>query len=156
MPISHIDHSHISTPNYPIKLSNILHVPMAHRNLVLVHHLTDDNNVYVEFHPNCFFLLRIGQWRNFFKGNVRQGCTHWWQLPTLPWTNKLSPVSRPLRDFGIVNLVILPPLLFSVLYTEIIFLSLLKRLSSMFSILVKKVRAISFLFLFQLMYPVLL
>jgi hypothetical protein len=49
----------ISTPHRHILLKNVLHVPQATRNLASVHHLTADNDVFLELHP-ILFLSRIG------------------------------------------------------------------------------------------------
>jgi histone deacetylase 1/2 len=37
-------------------LNNILHVPKASKSLVFVHRLARDNNAYLEFHPDRFFV----------------------------------------------------------------------------------------------------
>jgi hypothetical protein len=57
MMIKHIDHSMVSTPSRPIHLNNVLHVPQATRNLAYVHHLTSDNECFLELHPT-FFLVK--------------------------------------------------------------------------------------------------
>jgi hypothetical protein len=57
MMIKHIDHSIVSTPSRPIHLNNVLHVPQATRNLAYVHHLTSDNECFLELHPT-FFLVK--------------------------------------------------------------------------------------------------
>jgi hypothetical protein len=43
-------------PQKDLKLNNVLYVPEASKNLVSVHRLTSDNNVFLEFHPNLFFV----------------------------------------------------------------------------------------------------
>jgi hypothetical protein len=58
MMIKNIGHSVVSTPSQQIHLNNVLHVPQATRNLAYVHHLTSDNDRFLELHPN-FFLSRI-------------------------------------------------------------------------------------------------
>jgi hypothetical protein len=60
MKISHIGHSMLHTPSSSLHLNNILHVPHTSKNLLFVHKLTIDNNVFIELHP-FLFLLRIGQ-----------------------------------------------------------------------------------------------
>jgi hypothetical protein len=57
MMIKHIDHSMVSTPSRPIHLNNVLHVPQATRNLAYVHHLTLDNDCFLDLHPT-FFLVK--------------------------------------------------------------------------------------------------
>jgi hypothetical protein len=56
MNISHIGHSTIHTPCRKLQLNKILHVPQASKNLISVHRLALDNNVFLEFHP-CFFCI---------------------------------------------------------------------------------------------------
>jgi hypothetical protein len=51
MKISHVGKSTIYTPYCNLKLLNILHVPQTIKNLVSVHRLALDNNVFLEFHP---------------------------------------------------------------------------------------------------------
>jgi hypothetical protein len=57
MPIKHIGQSTIHTPDRNLHIVNVLHVPSTKKNLVYVHKLTSDNNVFLEFHPN-FFLVK--------------------------------------------------------------------------------------------------
>jgi hypothetical protein len=57
MTIKHVGHSAFSTPHHRILLKNILHVSQATHNLTSVHHLTTDNDVFVELHPT-FFLVK--------------------------------------------------------------------------------------------------
>ena len=52
MNIAHIGHSVLHTPYSSIQLRNILHVPDASKNLLSAHHLTLDNNTFMEIHPN--------------------------------------------------------------------------------------------------------
>jgi hypothetical protein len=58
MHISHIGNSAIHTPCRQFQLNKILHVPKASKNLIFIHRLAFDNNVFLEFHPH-FFLSRI-------------------------------------------------------------------------------------------------
>jgi hypothetical protein len=56
-------------------LKNALHVPHATRNLASVHHLTSDNDVFLEFHP-IFSLLRTStRGTPFFMVDVGMGST---------------------------------------------------------------------------------
>jgi hypothetical protein len=55
MHISHIGHSSIQTPNHELRLKNIFHVPSATLNLVFVHTLAIDKDIFFEFHPWFFF-----------------------------------------------------------------------------------------------------
>jgi hypothetical protein len=74
MHIKHIGHSVIHTPSYDLSLINILHVPKSSKNLVSVHRITSNNNVFFELHPN--FLLRIGsRGKLFWKANLREDST---------------------------------------------------------------------------------
>jgi hypothetical protein len=51
MHIGHIGHSIFHTPSTPLHHKNIFHVLSASKNLLYVHKLTLDNNVFLEFHP---------------------------------------------------------------------------------------------------------
>jgi hypothetical protein len=57
MTIKHVGHSAVSTPHHHILLKNVLHVPQATCNLASVHHLTADNDVFLELH-HTFFLIK--------------------------------------------------------------------------------------------------
>jgi hypothetical protein len=54
MHISHIGHSILLTPSSPLHLKNVLHVPSASKNLLSVHKVTLDNDVFFEFHQFSF------------------------------------------------------------------------------------------------------
>jgi hypothetical protein len=57
MPIQNIGSSILSTPTRPLHLTNVLHVPSTHKNLVSIHRFTLDNNTFIELHPR-FFLIK--------------------------------------------------------------------------------------------------
>jgi hypothetical protein len=57
MSIKHIGQTTIRTPDRNLHLVDVLHVPSTKKNLVSVHKLASDNNVFLEFHPN-FFLIK--------------------------------------------------------------------------------------------------
>lgn len=54
--ISHLGSCSINTASRPLTLNNVLHVPEIAKNLLSVHKLSRDNNVYFEFHPWHFFI----------------------------------------------------------------------------------------------------
>jgi hypothetical protein len=56
MEIDYIGHSTLCSRNNPLHLNNILHVPKASKSLVSVHRFTRDNDAYLEFHPDHFFV----------------------------------------------------------------------------------------------------
>jgi histone deacetylase 1/2 len=73
MHISHIGHSTIHTPSRSLNLRNILHVPSSKKNLVSVHRLASDNNVFLEFHPD-FFCIKDQETKNILlRGPCRRG-----------------------------------------------------------------------------------
>ena len=59
MEISYVGHSILDPPTSEMHLNNILHVPKASKNLIFINHLARDNNAFLEFHPNHFFILII-------------------------------------------------------------------------------------------------
>ena len=73
MCISHIGHSKLHTPHSTLHLNNILHVPNASKNLISVHKLTLDNDVFLEFHPYFFFIKDQATRRILFKGPCHGG-----------------------------------------------------------------------------------
>jgi histone deacetylase 1/2 len=52
--ISHIGHSSINTVANPLILRDVLRVPHITKNLLSMHKLTRDNNVFIEYHPTYF------------------------------------------------------------------------------------------------------
>jgi hypothetical protein len=73
MEISHIGQSFIRTPHKNLKVKNILHVPSTSKNLLSVHRLTLDNNIFIEFHP-WFFLIKDQVTKKvLFRGRCRRG-----------------------------------------------------------------------------------
>jgi hypothetical protein len=56
MEILLVDHSTAQSLTHKVHLKHILHVPTASKSLVFVNCLTRDNNAFVEFHPDHFFI----------------------------------------------------------------------------------------------------
>jgi hypothetical protein len=56
MKISHIGHTIVPTSSRYIRLNNVCHVLDAAKNLVYVHRLSQDNFVFLEFHPDYFLV----------------------------------------------------------------------------------------------------
>jgi histone deacetylase 1/2 len=85
MNIRHIGQSTIRTPDKDLELRNILHVPSTKKNLIFVHRLASDNNVYLEFHPD-FFLIKDRDTRStLLRGACRRGM---YPLPSTPASSK--------------------------------------------------------------------
>jgi hypothetical protein len=57
MDITHVGKAIIPTPCRNLVLDNILHVTSTHKNLILVHRFTLDNDTFIKFHP-YFFLIK--------------------------------------------------------------------------------------------------
>jgi hypothetical protein len=85
MPISHIGNSIFHTPHDSLHLKNILHVPHASKNLLSVHRLALDNDVFLEFHPFFFFIKDRVTRRTLFKGPCTGGI-----YPLVPVTSGSS------------------------------------------------------------------
>jgi histone deacetylase 1/2 len=56
MDIHHIGNSVIHTPTHDLHLNNICHVPQATKSLLSTSRLASDNNAFVEYRPNSFFV----------------------------------------------------------------------------------------------------
>jgi histone deacetylase 1/2 len=54
MEIQHVGHGVLCSPRRDLHLKNILHVPSASKDLLSVHRIANDNNVFFEFHPKHF------------------------------------------------------------------------------------------------------
>jgi hypothetical protein len=73
MHISHIGNSILRTPHDSLQLKNTLHVRNALKNLLSVHKLALDNNVFLEFNPFFFFIKDRVIRRTLFKGACTGG-----------------------------------------------------------------------------------
>jgi hypothetical protein len=73
MNISHIGHNTIHTPCRQLQLNKILHVPQASKNLISVHRLASDNNVFLEFHHRFFCIKDLDTRNILLKGPCRGG-----------------------------------------------------------------------------------
>jgi histone deacetylase 1/2 len=73
MDISHVGHAFVNSPSKQLHLRNVLHVPSATKNLVSIHRLTLDNNVYVEFHPWYFYVKDLETKKVLLKGRCYRG-----------------------------------------------------------------------------------
>jgi len=56
LPVSHIDSLVLHSLHHTFTLCDTICVPNLCKNLISVHHLTKQNNVFVEFHPFYFFV----------------------------------------------------------------------------------------------------
>lgn len=90
MDINHIGKATIHTQTCNLSLDHILHVPQATKNLVSVHRLTADNNVFLEFHPNFFLIKDRDTKSTLLKGRCHKGL---YPLPSV--TSK--------QAFGVTN-----------------------------------------------------
>jgi hypothetical protein len=79
MTISHIDKSSIHTPCRQLQLNKILHVPQASKNLISIHRLASDNNVFLKFHPHFFCIKDLDPRSILLRGPCRGGI---YPLPT--------------------------------------------------------------------------
>jgi hypothetical protein len=73
MRINHIGQSSIHTPIRNLHLKNILHVPSTKKNLVSVHRLASDNNVFLEFHRDYFLNKDRDTRSTLLEGPSRKG-----------------------------------------------------------------------------------
>jgi histone deacetylase 1/2 len=73
MEIMHICHSTLRSPCTNLRLKHILHVPQAKKNLLSIHRLTNDNNVFVEFHPRHFMVKQEETRRTLLRGRCEGG-----------------------------------------------------------------------------------
>jgi hypothetical protein len=54
--ITHSGSLTLPFPKHTFQIQNTLCVPTINQNLISVHHFTKHNNVFLEFHPSCFFV----------------------------------------------------------------------------------------------------
>jgi histone deacetylase 1/2 len=85
MDIAHVGRVICHTPQRKLFLNNVLHVPSTTKNLVSVHNLAHDNNAFLEFHPNLFFIKDQATKKTLLEGTCRGGL---YPLTTASLNNK--------------------------------------------------------------------
>jgi hypothetical protein len=70
------------SPNFILR--SILHVPQITKNLLSIQKFTFDNNVYVEFHPSCFFVKDRISGKILHQGLSRHGLYYWFSPTAAP------------------------------------------------------------------------
>jgi histone deacetylase 1/2 len=90
--INHIGHGTLHTPSGDIVLRNILHVPQASKNLASVHRIAKDNNAFLEFHPNHFFIKEQATKRTILRGRCEGGL---YPLKSSPNKQACSAINKP-------------------------------------------------------------
>jgi hypothetical protein len=90
MPIAHIGQSIIHARNQDLILKNVLHVPVASKNLVLVHKFTYDNAVFFEFHPWYFSLNGQDTRKLLLQGRCKNRL---YPLPLEAWLSR-TPLNK--------------------------------------------------------------
>ena len=83
MRINHVGHNILHSPSSKLHLNNILHVPNANKSLVSVNRLACDNNVFLEFHPDHFFIKEQVTRKTLLRGRCEGGL-----YPSKPILNK--------------------------------------------------------------------
>jgi hypothetical protein len=73
MHIAHVGNSIIRTPHCNLKLTKVLHVPQASKNLASIHRITSDNNVFFELHPSFFLIMDRDSRRTILHGWCKGG-----------------------------------------------------------------------------------
>jgi hypothetical protein len=73
MDIHIVGHAVIQTPTRDLHLNNILHVSSFSKNLISVHQFSTDNNVSLEYFPNCFLIKDLDTRNVLLRGQCRDG-----------------------------------------------------------------------------------
>jgi hypothetical protein len=81
MRVNQIGQSIVKTPKRNLILNNILYVLEANKNLASVHHLTSDNNAFIEYHPN-YFLIKDQVTKNILLRGECKGRLYPLKLPS--------------------------------------------------------------------------
>ena len=145
MSINHIGNTTFHTPNRDFSFHNVLHVPVAIKNLISVHQFTSDNDVFLEFHPSFFYVKDLATKTPLLHGRCQDG------LYPLPRLSEVHHVTTPTSSqwhhrLGHAS----PPIVSHVLRDHS--LSLKKIPMSQFVMLVNKQRVINFLTLRQIVF----
>ena len=71
--ISNTGSTFLNTPSTSLHLKHVLHTPEISHNLISVRRLCADNNVSVEFFPNCFVVKDLRSKQILLQGNLDRG-----------------------------------------------------------------------------------
>lgn len=84
--IYHVGHSTYTNGARNFQLNDILHVPFIPKNLLSVQRITQDNNIFFEFHPHHFF-VRDRHSENILLHRQQQGTLSLLQnlQPSIKW-----------------------------------------------------------------------
>jgi hypothetical protein len=70
------------SPNFILRY--VLHVPQITKNLLYIQKFTSDNDVFVEFHPSCFFVNDRTSGKTLHHGLSRHSLYHWFTPTAIP------------------------------------------------------------------------
>jgi histone deacetylase 1/2 len=73
MDIHHIGSSILHSHDRAIHIKNVLHVPKAHKNLCSINRLARDNDCFLEFHPDNFFIKDRTTKKTVLEGKCERG-----------------------------------------------------------------------------------
>jgi hypothetical protein len=71
--ICSIGHAIINTLSHTLHLNNVLHVPNASKNLIYVHHFSNDNHASLEYFPHHFFIKHLDTRKVLLEGPCKDG-----------------------------------------------------------------------------------
>ena len=148
--VLHIGHSRLAGPMHSLDLRNILHVPNISKNLLFVHRIVSDNDVFIEFHRDFFCVKDKATKTIFLQGRSQGVCILFLFIGRLLGMQQPA-LSSPLGN-GINGLVILQIMQFKVL-SRIILYRVLLILSHQCVMRVSVLRVISYLILFHIVFP---
>jgi hypothetical protein len=89
--ILHSGHGILPTPSHNFQLFSLLHVPEIQKNLISVNQFTRGNHVFIEFHPNFFYVKDLKTRQLLLQGPSKLGL--------YPWPSSHAPSSKSLAAF---------------------------------------------------------
>jgi histone deacetylase 1/2 len=98
--VSHIGSLALHSPNRTFLLSDTLCVPNLCKNLIYVHHLTKQNNVFVEFHPFHFLMKDTITGAILLRGACNDGIYTFSTLMVLVSSKKVANVHVRTSIYG--------------------------------------------------------
>lgn len=90
--ILHTGTATLPSSNHNFCLSSLLHVPQIGKNLISVNKFTRDNGVFVEFHPNSFFVKDLHPQKLLLQVPSRNGL--------YPWPPSHPSFNKPIANIG--------------------------------------------------------
>ena len=99
LPVTHIGNGKVLTPSHQFRLDNILRVPALASNLLSIHKLCLQNNVYCYFDATQFLIVDLPMGKVLHQGQSKDG------VYPIPLSSQLFATPPPSSSFAFQSFV---------------------------------------------------